>query len=248
LQTDLDEQTQLRNLQQVQKLSLEGQEKSKKKLLTDTQGQEQKFQKMMQQAQTNIAAIKNQLYSLENVGVSMTFERALQHAQAAFNKTGVRPAFLLAILKNESSWGTKVGTGTWRKDMHTRDQGPFLKITQELGLNPDTTPVSKKPWYGWGGAMGPAQILPSVWMLLKDEVSRLTGHVPPNPWQIDDAFMGAAVKLARAGAAAGTRDAEWKAAMIYFAGGNWSNPKYRFYGDNVMDMAGTLQGQIDLIK
>ena len=248
LQNDLDDQTQLNNLQTNQKISLERQGKEKSKLLTTTHGQENKFQQLTQKAQSDIAVIRNQLFLLDNVGISMTFERAYQYASAAAAKTGIRPAFLLAVLKNESSWGTKVGTGTWRKDMASRDHQAFLNITKELGLDPDSTPVSKKPWYGWGGAMGPAQFLPSVWLLVKEEVAQLTGHTPPNPWDIGDAFMAAAVKLTRAGADSQTYDAEWKSAMIYFAGGNWNKAKYRFYGDAVMEMAGDLQGQIDMIK
>lgn len=248
LQNDLDEQNQLRNLQDAQKASLEKQEKEKTKLFITTQGQEKNYQKLAEKARTDIAAIRNQLYLLENVGVSMTLEQATQYVNAASLKTGVRPAFLLAVLKNESSWGTKVGTGTWKKDMHSRDHNAFLQITQELGMDPDNTPVSKKPSYGWGGAMGPAQFLPSVWLLVKEEVGQLTGHVPPNPWHIDDAFMAAAVKLKRAGANAQTHDAEWKAAMIYFAGGNWKKPVYRFYGNMVMEMTQVIQEQLNLMK
>ncbi len=248
LQNDLDEQNQLKNLQDAQKISLQKQEKDKAKLLITTQGQEKNYQKLIEKARLDIAAIRNQLYLLENVGVSMTLEQAAQYANAASSKTGVRPAFLLAVLKNESSWGTKVGTGTWKKDMHPRDHKAFLQITQKLGMDPNNTPVSRKPSYGWGGAMGPAQFLPSVWLLVEEEVGQLTGHIPPNPWHIDDAFMAAAVKLGRAGADAQTYNAEWKAAMIYFAGGNWNKSVYRFYGDMVMEMASAIQEQLDLIK
>lgn len=248
LQSDLDEQNQLKNLQEAQRVSLEKQGKEKTKLLVTTQGQEKNYQKSIEKARTDIAAIRNQLYLLENVGISMTLEQAAQYANAASSRTGVRSAFLLAVLKNESSWGTKVGTGTWKKDMHSRDRNAFLQITQELGMDPDTTPVSKKPSYGWGGAMGPAQFLPSVWLLVKEEVGQLTSHIPPNPWHIDDAFMAAAVKLKRAGANAQTYDAEWKAAMIYFAGGNWNKPAYKFYGNTVMEMAQAIQEQLDLMK
>ena len=34
----------------------------------------------------------------------------------------------------------------------------FLTIVQRLGLNPDNVPVSKKPPYGWGGALGPKML------------------------------------------------------------------------------------------
>ena len=95
--------------------------------------------------------------------------------------------------------------------------------------------------------MGPAQFLPSTWLAYKDKVAALTGHNPPSPWDIDDAFTAAALKLANAGANQQTPDAEWKAAMIYFAGNNWGKTVYSFYGDSVMDLASVIQGQLDII-
>jgi membrane-bound lytic murein transglycosylase B len=178
----------------------------------------------------------------------MTLEEALAHAEFAASKTGVRPAFLLAVLKKESSWGTNVGTGFWKSDMHPRDHAAFMAICQELNFDPNTMPVSRKPSYGWGGAMGPAQFLPSVWQSYKSRIADLTGHNPPNPWNIDDAFTASAIKLSNNGASGKTYNTEWKAAMLYFAGSRWNKAVYRFYGDSVMEFASTLQQQIDAIK
>lgn len=100
------------------------------------------------------------------MGFKMTFEEALKSAMPAAQLTGIRAAFLMAILKIESDWGGNVGTGNWRIDMHSRDFNAFEMITSALGLNPDSTPVSKKPYYGWGGAMGTAQFLPSTWLFI----------------------------------------------------------------------------------
>ena len=60
--------------------------------------------------------------------------------------------------------------------------------------------------------------------------------------------MASGIKLGKNGANIGTYDAEWKAAMIYFAGGRWNNPVYRFYGDSVMEMAKIIQEQVEAIK
>lgn len=248
LEDKKEEQNQLRSLQEIQKRSSEKRKQEKNNLLKQTKGQESLFKKLIDKAISDIGSIKNQLYLLEGVGLKMTLEEALTHAQFASSKTGVRPAFLLAVLKKESSWGTNVGTGIWRSDMHSRDQQAFLEITKKLGLNPDKMPVSRKPSYGWGGAMGPAQFLPSTWQFYEEEIATLTGHQPPNPWDIDDAFVGAALKLAKNGANQQTYEAEWKAAMIYFAGRRWNNPFYYFYGDQVMELAKVIQEQIDLIK
>jgi peptidoglycan hydrolase CwlO-like protein len=242
-----DEELQLKALQDIQRASLKIQQNEKSKLLTQTKGEEAAYQKMLTKAKADATAIKKQMYLLEGVGLSMTLEEAYRHAKFASDRTGVRPAYLLAVLKQESSWGTNVGTGTWRKDMAARDQKAFLQICDELNLDPDQMPVSRKPSYGWGGAMGPAQFLPATWLSYKDEVARLTGHNPPSPWNIDDAFTAAALKLANAGASQRTESAEWKAAMVYFAGNNWGKAVYSFYGDSVMELADTIQGQLDIM-
>lgn len=242
-----DDELQLKALQEIQRFALKSQQTETKTLLTQTKGEEAAYQKMLQKAKSDATAINKQIYLLEGVGLSMTLEDAYKHAKYAADRTGVRPAFLLAVLKQESSWGTNVGTGTWKKDMNTRDQLAFVQVCDELNLDPNQMPVSKKPSYGWGGAMGPAQFLPSTWLAYKDKVAALTGHNPPSPWDIDDAFTAAALKLANAGAAQKTYDAEWKAAMIYFAGNNWGKKVYSFYGDAVMELAGVIQEQLDII-
>jgi membrane-bound lytic murein transglycosylase B len=117
-----------------------------------------------------------------------------------------------------------------------RDQEPFKTITTELGRDIDTTPVScpmknkDGSQLGWGGAMGPAQFIPSTWIGYKDRVAALTGK-SADPWDIRDAFVAAALLL-KANGANGTDDGYWKAAMRYFSGG--TSTKYRFYGDNVL--------------
>jgi len=132
--------------------------------------------------------------------------------------------------------------------MHPRDWDAFLEITKKLGLDPDTTPVSAKPSYGWGGAMGPAQFLPSTWREYESRVAEITGHNPPSPWNLDDALAAAGIKLAAAGANSQKYEDEWRAAMIYFAGSRWENPAYGFYGDGVLDLANFYQEQIRLLQ
>jgi len=243
-----DEELQLQMLQQAQKTELRYQQMEKKNLLTQTKGQESAYQKMLQKAKEDVTAIKKQIYLLEGVGLAMSLEEAYKHAKYAADLIDVRPAFLLAVLKQESSWGTNVGTGFWKQDMRQQDQAAFVQICDELNLDPDKMPVSRKPSYGWGGAMGPAQFLPTTWLNYKDQVAKVTGHNPPSPWDIDDSFTAAAIKLAAAGANQKTPEAEWKAAMIYFAGNNWGKKIYSFYGDSVMDLAQTIQDQLDLMN
>ena len=118
------------------------------------------------------------------------------------------------------------------------DQSYFLTITKELGMDPDATPLScpmQGIVGGWGGAMGPAQFIPSTWMAHRDDVAALTGKSPANPWDIRDAFVASALLLKANGAVAGNENSEWKAALRYFSGS--TNVKYRFYGDNILALA-----------
>jgi len=247
LEDQREEANQLKVLKEIQRRAIAYQQEEKKSLLSQTKGQESAYQNLLKKAAADAESIKKNLYLLEGVGVSMSLEIAYQQAKRASDLTGVRPAFLLAVLKNESSWGEKVGTGTWRRDMNARDQQPFIQICESLNLDPDKMPVSRKPNYGWGGAMGPGQFLPAVWQAYTPQIAQLTGHNPPNPWDIGDAFVATGIKMAQAGANEKTSNAEWKAAQIYFAGKRWNNPTYYFYGNQVMELAGIIQDQLDII-
>jgi peptidoglycan hydrolase CwlO-like protein len=225
-------------------------------LLQETKGKEANYQSILSSAQKKAAEIKGRLYPTLGVSTQVTFGEAVLLAQWASEQTGVRAAFLLAVLTQESNLGKNVGTcnrsgdgpeKSWKVVMKPdRDQEPFLQITGELGLNPDTTPIScpmrdsKGKQVGWGGAMGPAQFIPSTWMGYKDRVAAITGKTA-NPWDIRDAFIAAAIKLKAGGA--GVKSGEWAAAMRYFSGS--TNLKYRFYGDNVVAIANQYQNDID---
>lgn len=240
--------TRLKSLSSLQKSSLDQKQKEKTTLLTKTKGEEKLYTASIKKSQKDIAMIRQQLFTLESVGVSMSFEEAIKKAQFAGEKTGVRPAFLLAIFQVESRLGTYVGGGSWRKDMKQAERSLFLKITTALGLDPDTMPVSKKPWYGWGGAMGPAQFIPSTWLSYADQVAALTGHNPPSPWNIEDAFIASGLKLVSNGAGGHTYLGERTAAAKYIAGGNYKKSVGQAYANNVMDWAEHYQGQIDVLS
>lgn len=248
LEEDKIEQEQLKRIQIRQKASIESTKKAKQKLLDQTKGQEKLYQQLIIKARADIETIRNQPYNLA-MGFKMTFEEALSNAIKASNYTGVRPAYLMAILKIESDWGGNVGKGNWRTDMHPRDFNAFAAVTSALGLNPDSTPVSKKPYYGWGGAMGPAQFIPTTWILYEAAVANLTGHKPPSPWNIEDAFTASGLMLAGSEANKQTAAAETKAAKIYIAGGRWNTSlTARIYANNVMSAATKIQKDIDILK
>ncbi len=164
LQARLAEQEQLRTVAQLAKQAVQAQEKEKQQLLAQTKGVEANYQKLIAVSQKTAAQIRSELFMLRD-SASIPFGLALSYAQAAERATGTRAAVTLAVLKQETNLGENLGTGTWRVDMHpTRDRPIFTYITQALGLDPDKMPVSKKPWYGWGGAMGPGQFIPSTWI------------------------------------------------------------------------------------
>lgn len=264
LEEDRESGERLKDLEEAQRESLGVQKAKQQKLLLSTRGKKAESKQVLKEKERDIEQIRNQIFLLESAGVSISLSRAYEIAKIASARTGVRPAFLLAVLKQESSWGKNVGqcylsdlktgagkgknTGaTYSRTMKpSRDITPFLQITQELGRDPLNTLVScPHSDYGYGGAMGPAQFIPSTWVVYRDRVAALVGHTP-NPWDFDDAFTAAGAKLANAGARLEeSPDAEWKAAMIYYAGNNWNNPAYSFYGDSVAELARAIQEEIN---
>ena len=230
-------------------------------LLVETKGRESNYQYLLQQNKQKATAIRNRIYSLVSVGANqqITFGQAVTIAQATSLQTGVRAAFLLAILTQESNLGRNVGTcnrrgdplsKSWKVVMKpSRDQAPFLQITSALGLDPNTTPIScpmhdkTGAQIGWGGAMGPAQFIPSTWVGYEGKIAAITGTTA-NPWNIKDAFLAAGLKLRADGA--GTVSGEWAAAMRYFSGS--TNPAYSFYGDSVVALAVKYQADIDQLN
>ena len=130
-----------------------------------------------------------------------------------------------------------------------RDVDPFMAIVNELGINPYGQVVSCPPSYGYGGAMGPAQFIPSTWDLYKKRIGKTSGQNPPNPWDPRTAFIASALLMMDNGADKGTFYSERLAALRYFAG--WTNakkPAYGFYGDGVMGLAEKYQGLIDVLE
>lgn len=250
LEENKSEEEQLKQLQLEQKKSLVAKETEKQTILKVTKGKESEFKKLVAKNRQTAATIRSQLFLLEG-SPAISFEKAYEYATFAEKLTGVRAAFLLGTLGYESELGANVGKGNWQTDLANArcasQRDAFVKITSELGLNPDLMPVSKRQSYGYcGGAMGPAQFIPTTWLLYKDRISSLVGQNPPNPWDPKTAFVAAALLLKDNGAVGGPEN-ERRAALKYLAGSHWSNPAYRFYGDNVMSLAADYQDQINIL-
>ena len=164
----------LNGLQQSEKRNLDQTKGQKNKLLKDTKGQETKFQQLVQRSKQDIGRIKEQVFYLQQNGV--TVEDAIRFGQLAAIRVGIRPAFVIAILEVESGLVRNVGTGNWLKDMYNgyiklgkpiraeAEKTAFLTISGKLGLNPDSVNVSREPNYGCGQALGPAKLRLLGWL------------------------------------------------------------------------------------
>ena len=248
LEEELEEQNGLLSLSKIKHQELQDLRGQKQVLLAQAQKQESEYEKKLTDAEKTASQIREQIYRLAGGGTPITFGQAYEYAKIAEKYTGIRPAFLLAVLHYESKIGQNVGNCHYKEAMKPSEQPIFEKIVNELGLDPNKMPVSCKPWYGWGGAMGPAQFIPSTWMAYRDRIAKITGNNPPSPWNILDSFIAAALLLTANGANARTYNAEWKAAMIYFAGSNWNKSSLRFYGDDVMSIAKRFESDIQILE
>lgn len=269
LESRLAEQQQLQTAQQLAKQTLQSQQQDKQTLLTQTKGIESNYQKLIANNQKTASQIRTELFQLAGGGGQIPLPTAITLAKQAGAATGIRPAFILGILKQETNLGANVGqclltnspnkgngkgknTGTpfARVMKPTRDVDPFLAITSALGLDWTQMPVSCPQSSGYGGAMGAAQFIPSTWTSYEDRISTLAGHpgTQANPWNNLDAFTAIALYMTDLGADAQTPVAERTAALKYFAGGYYNNPAFAPYGDNVMQFASEFQQEIDTLN
>lgn len=234
LQEKQDDLEKLLTLQDAQKRSLAGQETQKKDALKKTVSQQKKISGLITEAEDARKEIQQKLFSLKNAGISMSLTDAVSMAKYAGKVTGVRPALLLGVLKIESNLGTNVGSGKYPDDIHPLHREAFLRVVKKLGMEPSQAPVSAKPksYPGWGGAMGPGQIMPGIWESIESTIAELTGKTVPSPYNLQDAFVATAVILRNSGAAGGN---EYEAVNRYFAGGNWQ--RFTWYGDRVLAVA-----------
>ncbi len=249
-------------LQGLQKKENEQNKKEQEQYLKLTEAQYQEQLKEKQETELKASKIRAQLFQIVGVSKAPTFGEALEVAKTAAAMAGVRPAFLLAVISQESAIGRNVGqcvlvdpnTGAGKKISSgasiirvmkpTRDVQPFLQITAALGRDPYNTPVSC--WisdyrggvpYGWGGAMGPAQFIPSTWNLFTDRLRSLLGQAP-DPWGIKDSFVASGLYLSDLGASAQTSSKESSAASRYYGGSS-------AYARSVMSRASCIQTFID---
>ncbi len=259
LEEEQQEEFELRSLLEIERNQLHKKEKERQNLLTITKGKESEYKKVLTAKEKDAAQIRTQLFLLQG-SPAIPFEKAVAYAELASQRTGVRAAFILGVIAQESELGKNIGQCNlpsdppeykWKSVMKaSRDHDPFLDITRRLGLDTESMPVScpmrnnRGERVGWGGAMGPAQFIPSTWVLFEDRISVITGNKPPNPWDPKDAFVASGLLLKDNGADLDER----KAAAKYFAGSNWNSYLGRSYASQVLAKVATYQDQLDILK
>lgn len=249
---------------EAEQRKVEESRKEQEKLLNASKSQEQVYESIIIDRKARVAQIRAKLFELRGAQ-AIPFGEAYEYAKEASAKTGVRPAFVLAILKQESNLGSNVGTcnrpgdaRTWKdimpgpEDNSWRDdQAAFLRITKKLGISPDGQPLScPLASGGWGGAMGPSQFIPVTWESYENRIAAATGASIANPWNPRHAVFATSLYVKDLGAAAQTFTAEREAACKYYSGRGCSDPKVKnlFYGNAVMAHAEKIQADIDLLE
>lgn len=260
---------------ETRKQTIAKSEAEKKVLLNATKEEERTYAAVLAERQQRAAQIRAAIFSLRDTE-GIPFGQALEYANTAGAKTGVRPALILAILTQESDLGKNQGsclmtdsvtgdgvgknTGTFfEKVMKApRDSVPFLDITNRLGKDWKSTPVSCPPGYAWspsrgyGGGMGPSQFIASTWELFKGRIGAAFGIDPnkANPWNAQHAIMATAIYMADLGAVSGSYTSERNAACRYYSGRACDNqsPPNASYGNSVMVKVEAIQENIDFLK
>ncbi|MEK7646673.1 MAG: lytic murein transglycosylase [Patescibacteria group bacterium] len=248
-------------IQQEQK-NIEVDEKEKKRLLSLSKMSEQAYATDLAAKRARATQIRATLFPLRGSD-PIPFGDAYRYAVSASQKTGVRPAFILAVIQQESNLGANVGTCNrvgdpiekhWTRIMpgpadkqaglsRRDDQTVFKRIVANLGGSTEGLPLSC-PWgAGWGGAMGPAQFIPTTWVLFEARIASALGISSPDPWNPQHAFMASAMYLGDLGASGQTYSSERNAACRYYSGRICDNktPANSFYGNEVVIRADTIQ-------
>ncbi len=258
----------IQSLQKAEQLQTKQQQEGYLKL-TEAQYQQQVQDKA--DADKKAAAIKSRIFDLLGVANAPNFGQAVEIAKYVSGITGVRAAFVLAILTQESNLGKNVGqcyltnkpnlgdgvkikTGAYSpRTMNVKSIPVFLNIINQinagkgLARDPYSTPVSCVIWYGnepvgTGGAMGPSQFEPRTWAAgYGQRVTNITGKIA-DPWDIRDAFLATGLLLRDNGGVTN----EFNAAMKYYCGGGCTRYD-RFYGNSVIRIANQYEADIKAI-
>ena len=254
----------LRAIQLAQQKREEVIQKEKNTILKVTKGKESEYQKLLRETQAKAAEIRSRIFELLGGG-QLTFEKAYNYAKIAENATGVRAALTLAILDRESALGKNVGQCSYKTAMHpTRDMPYFLDLLKRLGIDAESEAAKVScaisAHGSYGGAMGPAQFIPSTWKIYEEKIAKVSGNNPPNPWNNSDAFTATAVYMQDLLDSASCKEyansnkhlvsydtlLERCAAAKYYSGSRWYTYRF-FYGEPVVTKANQFEKDISVI-
>lgn len=269
LEVKKDQETDTKYELESAKAKVEFSEAEKKKLLSISKNKESEHQKVLAENAKRRAEILAAIFNLVGGSTKINFETALIYAREAEKLFGIDPAFLLAILTQESNLGSNVGqcyltdiktgagvganTGksfpnvmkpmglTGRKG----DIDDFFAITAAVGRDPMKTRVSCPiaGVAGYGGAMGPAQFIPSTWGGYKSRLKTVLGY-DADPWNPRDAFIASAMFLTDKGAIGNSPSIQHKAACSYYGTGGATCS----YSNSVMKLKIGIQANIDILQ
>jgi len=242
------------------------------KLLAASKDKEAAYKKLAADRKSKADAIRSALFRLAGIAESQAidFGTALRYANEAKDKFGIDPAFLLAVLTQETNLGANVGqcyltdqitgagvgknTGKEFKNVmkpmglsgRKGDIEDFLSITSSLGRIWNKTAVSCPipSVGGYGGAMGPAQFIPSTWAGYVSRLKNVLGH-SPDPWEPRDAFFASAMLLTDKGAVGNSASTQSRAACSYYG----TTGSSCAYSRSVMSIKmNKIQPNIDLLS
>jgi membrane-bound lytic murein transglycosylase B len=182
LEEERDLELDAKAIRQQQQKELAQQEAEKARILKATKGKEAEYQELIKKNHRSAAQIRSELFQLQGSS-AISLGSAIEFANFASAKTGVRTAFILGILKQETQLGSFLGNCTYNQDKFgkpvmkpTRDTPVFLAIAETLGFDAGTRPISCSQTVDtWGGAMGPSQFIPSTWACYGGYVNTVTG-------------------------------------------------------------------------
>lgn len=268
----------LKKYQEKQKQSIKKIEANKKILLSNTKKAEKKVSELLEEKKQTAAQIRSRIFELIGGG-ELSFGEAYRLAKIAFSATGIKPSLLLAVLDRESALGKNVGKCEYNKNpyyptkasnpttMHpTRDIPIFLDLLTRLKKS--GVPIPNPPFVScpiprdgaYGGAMGPAQFIPSTWKIYENRIAKISGHNPPSPWNNLDAFIATALYLSDAYNSSScvgyaNKYSQYNseilrnrcAAAKYYAGSRWWNYRW-IYGEATLERAKKFEEDIKILN
>jgi peptidoglycan hydrolase CwlO-like protein len=228
------------------KTDLADKKEDHEKLLSVQQGQQYEIKTDINEAQATVSELNAKINKLKGelsslLGSSVSYKNITDAASFAAKVTGIRKDYLLGVLVVESNLGRYTGGCNFKESRMSGSRATIFKnICKELDYDYTKKKVSCPPsgYKGTGGAMGVAQFMPDTWSGYESSIASVTGHNPPDPWNLTDGVVAMALKLTKVdGVKQHKESAEAKAYCVYLAGGNWASycdSKGVNYGEKVL--------------